>query len=82
MENNFHRFSELFVQLGLPGDHAHIRDFIRTHSPLAEGVRLEDAPFWAPAQATLLREELLRDADWAEVVDQLSLALRSSNTGA
>jgi Protein of unknown function (DUF2789) len=39
-------------------------------------VRLEDAPFWSPAQARLLREELAEDADWSEVIDRLSLALR------
>jgi hypothetical protein len=76
MERHFHRFSELFLQLGLPGEPERIGEFIRTHRPLAEGLPLEDAPFWTAAQAMLLREELLRDADWAEVVDQLSLALR------
>ena len=60
MEKSFHRFSELFAQLGLPAD-----------------VLLADAPFWTPAQATLLREELLEDADWAEVIDQLNAALRA-----
>ena len=45
--------------------------------PLPPGVRLEDAGFWTPAQAALLRQQLLEDADWAGVVDQLNLALRA-----
>jgi hypothetical protein len=77
MDNTFHRFSELFAQLGLPADEQGIREFIATHSPLAADILLADAPFWTPAQASLLREEILEDADWAEVVDQLNAALRS-----
>ena len=38
-------------------------------------MRLEEAPFWTPAQAQLLREERLDDADWAMVVDRLNVAL-------
>ena len=37
---------------------------------------LADAFFWSPSQAELLREEILDDADWAEVVDQLDVLLR------
>ncbi|MFC7462482.1 DUF2789 domain-containing protein [Hydrogenophaga defluvii] len=76
MEANHHRFSELFAQLGLPADPAGIATFIQRHSPLSADVLLAEAPFWTPAQATLLREQLLVDADWAEVVDQLNAALR------
>lgn len=76
MEPFFHRFSELFAQLGLPNDAPAIRDFIEKHSPLASDVRLEDAPFWTQAQATLLREELHENDDWAVVIDQLNAALR------
>jgi hypothetical protein len=79
MENTYHRFSELFAQLGLPADVESIRDFVMQHSPLPETTRLEDAPFWTPAQATLLRDSLVDDADWAEVVDQLNLALRAEH---
>ena len=78
MDSFFHRFSELFKQLGLPSDIESIRLFLRAHSPLASDIALENAPFWSPAQSALLRDELMRDADWAEVVDQLNAALRSS----
>lgn len=76
MEKPFHRFSDLFAQLGLAADPVSIETFLRTHSPLPDAVRLADAPFWTAAQSALLREELLEDADWAEVVDQLNGALR------
>ena len=78
MEPTVHPFSELFAQLGLANDKASILDFIATHSPIANGVRLEDAPFWSPAQAQLLREERQDDADWAMVVDRLNVALHVS----
>ena len=47
------------------------------HVSPALDVLLADAPFWTPSQATLLREELLEDADWAEVIDRLNSALRA-----
>jgi Protein of unknown function (DUF2789) len=80
MDHTHHRFSELFRQLGLAADVGSINDFLITHSPLEDHVALENAPFWNEAQASLLREELLRDADWAEVADQLNAALRRPNS--
>ena len=77
MEMAFHRFPELFAQLGLDADLESIRAFIASHAPLPGHVRLEDAPFWTPAQARLLRESLIEDADWATVVDRLNLAMRT-----
>ncbi|WEN41851.1 hypothetical protein CKCBHOJB_01428 [Thauera sp. GDN1] len=76
MDMPTHRLGELFAQLGLGSDAASIEAFIRTHSPLADTVKIADAPFWTPAQAAFLREKLNEDADWAELVDQLSAALR------
>lgn len=75
MEGPFHRFSELFSQLGLPAEVAYIRDFIERHSPLAAGMKLEDASLWTAAQSHLLSELIAQDADWAEVTDQLNAAL-------
>lgn len=77
MDAFYHRFSELFSQLGLSREPTSIRAFIEKNSPLPVEVRLEDAPFWSAAQATLLREKLQDDADWSEVVDQLNIALRA-----
>ena len=72
MDQPIHRFSELFAQLGLASDDQAIGQFLAAHRPLA------DAPFWTAAQAAFPREELLEDADWAEMVDQLNVALRAS----
>lgn len=77
MDASFHRFSDLFAQLGLPSDEMGIRSFLKSHATLPPQVRLADAPFWTPAQAAMLREELLEDADWAPVIDQLNLALHA-----
>jgi hypothetical protein len=76
MQNPIHDLPALFEQLGLPAEQASIERFISTHSPLPPTCRLADAPFWTSAQASFLREEILEDADWAEVVDQLNLMLR------
>lgn len=72
-----HRFAELFTQLGLDADDENIDSFLEDHTPLAENIRLADAPFWSTSQAAFLREKILDDADWALVVDQLSEALRA-----
>ncbi len=77
IEPTVHRFAELFAQLGLPNDEASIRDFIHNCPPLAPHIRLEEAPCWTPAQAAMLRDSLSANADWAETVDQLNLALHS-----
>ena len=77
MESSNHSFSSLFAQLGLPSDQVAIENFINTHSPLATNILLSDAPFWTAAQASFLREEILKDADWAEVIDQLNAKLHS-----
>ena len=66
MEPSFHHFADLFAQLGLPNSHEDIRQFLATHAPLPDNMRLEEAPFWTPAQAQLLREERVDDADWVE----------------
>lgn len=78
MNPPIHHFSELFAQLGLPSDNAGVQAFLAAHTPLAGDVRLPDAHFWTPAQAAFLRESVLQDSDWAELVDQLSEALRGS----
>lgn len=76
MENHFHRFHELFQQLGLGDSAADIDAFIHNHAPLAENTRLSDAPFWSAAQASFLREAMQDDSDWCELADQLSAVLR------
>lgn len=75
MEKPFHRFTELFAQLGLPSDVDAIRRFIEAHAPIAADTRIEDAAFWTSAQSQMLKELIAEDADWAEIVDQLNVAL-------
>jgi hypothetical protein len=77
MELSNHTLKDLFSQLGLPDSYEEIERFIETHRPLAEDVRLAEAPFWTASQARFLREEIEEDADWAELVDQLNLRLRA-----
>lgn len=76
MESSSHRLGDLFRQLGLPGETPAIDRFIAAHTPIAASIRLEDAPFWSPSQATFLREKIAEDADWAELVDMLDARLR------
>ena len=75
MDLTNHSMSDLFSQLGLPNDEADIRAFVASHRPLPGGLRLADAGFWTETQSRFLRDEILEDADWAEVVDQLNLML-------
>lgn len=79
MEGNLHSMTSLFNQLGLPSEPEAIEAFIETHRPLADGLKLHEAPFWTAAQAGLLREQVLVDADWAGIIDQLDSALRQAN---
>lgn len=75
MEGPLHTMSNLFAQLGLPSDEREIDRFVAAHAPLPERMPLAGAPFWTPAQAAFLREEILEDADWADVVDRLNVRL-------
>ncbi|HSH87675.1 MAG TPA: DUF2789 domain-containing protein [Methylophilus sp.] len=75
MEASLHTLNNLFAQLGLPSKDEEIETFIQTHSHLAGYITLAEAPWWTPAQAAFLREEILKDADWAEVIDQLNARL-------
>lgn len=77
MESALHSFQDLFAQLGLDADLGSIQAFISTHAPMPGELRLEDGVFWTSAQARLLREALSQDADWADVVDRLNLALHT-----
>lgn len=78
MAPNTPTLADLFAQLGLDADDAAQRAFIAAHAPLPANLPLPDAPFWTPAQATFLREALLEDAEWAEVVDELDALLRQA----
>jgi len=72
MNINQHTMSNLFAQLGLPADQAAIDDFIARHRPLDSEIALYRAPFWSPTQRSFLKEEIIEDADWAGVIDELN----------
>lgn len=72
MQAQQHTMSNLFAQLGLPSDEAAVEEFIATHRPLESGTALYRAPFWSAAQRSFLKEEIIEDADWAAVIDELN----------
>lgn len=72
MDANQHTMSNLFAQLGLPADALSIEEFINLHRPLGNEVALYRATFWTEAQRTFLKEEIIGDADWAGVIDELN----------
>jgi len=78
METPMHSINNLFAQLGLPSDEVSVVQFIKAHGPLSVGIALADAPFWTATQALFLREELLNDADWVEVIDALNVQLHAN----
>jgi hypothetical protein len=76
MDTTFHSLKSLFKQLGLPADCDDIDGFIAMHAPLHPSVMLCEANFWEPSQKNFLKDELLKDADWAAIIDQLNTRLR------
>ena len=81
MESPVHSLPSLFKQLWLPDDPVSIEQFVAVHSPLKPDLSLAEAFFWSESQRAFLREEILEDADWAEVVDELNLMLRGGRGG-
>lgn len=76
MQTQVHTMNNLFAQLGLPADEAALESFIAAHRPLDNSVALYRAPFWTDAQRAFLKEEIIEDADWAPVIDELNVRLR------
>jgi hypothetical protein len=76
MESPIHPLSSLFDQLGLDSADQAIESFIDNHRPLQGDIELHKADFWSASQASFLEQEIDKDADWAEVVDQLDALLR------
>jgi hypothetical protein len=80
METHLHAMPDLFAQLGLPSSPEAIEAFLAGHGPLAPSLTLPEAPFWTPAQAAFLRDQVAEDADWAGVIDELDTGLRRRET--
>ena len=76
MQAQLHSMTNLFAQLGLPCDEAGVETFIAAHRPLKNDVALYRAPFWSDAQRAFLKEEIIEDADWSAVIDELNGRLR------
>lgn len=72
MEAPIHPFAELFKQLGLSDDPKSIDQFITSHSPLKNEIKLVDAPFWTDSQRAFLQDIIIEDSDWAVPFDQLN----------
>ncbi|HDZ58114.1 MAG TPA: DUF2789 domain-containing protein [Pseudomonas xinjiangensis] len=68
----------LFEQLGLDSDEGSINDFIAAHRPLPDDVKVSEAPFWSTGQAAFLKEEIMADADWEPIVDELNVRLHEN----
>lgn len=76
MQAQLHTLNNLFAQLGLPSEDAAIEAFIASYRPLDNGVALYRASFWSITQRAFLKEEIIEDADWAAVIDDLNGRLR------
>lgn len=77
MQAPIHSLNALFEQLGLPSSDDEIQAFIELHQPLTPSIYLSEADFWNPSQAAFLSEAIAEDADWAIVVEELNVMLRS-----
>lgn len=75
MDANLHTMSNLFTQLGRPSDPASIDEFISRHRALGNEIALDRAPIWTDAQRTFPKEEIIEDADWTGVIDELDSRL-------
>jgi hypothetical protein len=76
MQAQLHTMNNLFCQLGLPADERAIENFIASHRPLESATALYRAPFWNASQRAFLKEEIIEDADWSAVIDELNGRLR------
>jgi hypothetical protein len=79
MELTTPTLATLFEQLGLDSDQASIDAFVEEHGPLPEETKVSEAEFWSPQQQKFLKGELMLDAEWAPVVDELNVLLHASN---
>lgn len=75
MEAQIHSMANLFAQLGLSAEPADIDNFIIERRPLSNGITICGAPFWTEVQSRFLQEEIIWDADWVGVIDELNSRL-------
>jgi hypothetical protein len=75
MDTSSHSMKNLFAQLGLSNSDTSIDNFFQNNH-LPPDIPLANAAFWSAGQAQFIREAIVEDADWAEVVDHLDAQLR------
>ena len=78
MDTSSHTLETLFAQLGLPNSETAITAFVENNH-LPRDIPLENAAFWSASQAQMLRESIVEDSDWAEVVDLLNAQLHAES---
>ncbi|MGX9459925.1 DUF2789 domain-containing protein [Shewanella sp. A14] len=76
MDTTSNDLSHLFQQLGLPHHQENIEDFVNKNK-LEKHTLMIDADCWNPSQKAFLKEALLEDAQWSEVIDQLDVMMRT-----
>ena len=76
MDTTSNDLSHLFKQLGLPHDQEGIDDFV-LQNKLEKHTLIIDADCWNSGQKAFLKEALLEDAQWSEVIDQLDVMMRA-----
>lgn len=78
MDTHNKDMATLFEQLGLDSDPASIDAFIANHRPLADDQKVTEASFWNESQKAFLREEIMADADWEPIIDELNVRLHEN----
>lgn len=68
--------NDLFKQLGLPNSDGEVQAFISSHGPIADTVKLHQAPCWNSAQSSFLKEVIDKDSEWSYLADELDMLLR------
>ena len=67
--------NSLFSQLGLVSSDEDITEFFETNRGLNKSQHLHESPYWKESQAAFLKDAIVEDAAWAEVIDQLNIEL-------
>ncbi|AFT78743.1 hypothetical protein AMBLS11_10830 [Alteromonas macleodii str. 'Black Sea 11'] len=67
--------NSLFSQLGLGSSDEEIAEFFETHRGLNKSQHLHEASYWNESQSAFLKNAIIEDAAWAEVIDQLNAEL-------
>ncbi len=78
MHTPAYSLNTLFAQMGLANSDEAIDAFISSHSPIPGDIQLPDAACWNASQAALLKQAVVDDSDWTEVVEQLDALMHKA----